>query len=732
MTISGANIQRTNNQTGTSNIQNRDTASQTPGKLLFQKTILSSHRETLIKHRFEHSNNNQNTELADQFIDSAGRDGIIQLSQTPDGQHALKIVYDHAGEHSREFMKKVQEEQGFTAVCYTDSDHAPYLITNRSSISTNIKAKPLPLPEPLMNLAKKYASVMENLTTQKVKSLNKSGVSGSIDVNYRKFINLLHTANNSTNSVNHLNQYRSSIGWAKPANPSIRKTDTLNNSIKSQSAESNSWRVDQENKTVYLDNGYRLVCDGKECGWKLLDDEGKVLHVFGDPHVRESDGGKWDFKADMTFKLEDGTKITVQTKDWGNGMTVSDNLIITKDNQCVQVTGIAADKPVISEVTNNGEEMDAKTDDGYVASEMGGVDDWSLNGNEITHNLPFVDYQTYLDGMHYHDILDFFSLFLIDLSSAYSEEIVNQNIDGLKEAFKSELAKARNSQNNTDTYYDKKFYEDYIQALEGDIKTLDIIRNTGDLKQRATLLNNLCLEATLELRYNIVLSVSKNDYGPVWNNHDLQQLQTQFNILPTDFSLFNPQLSQIGISDLPEGTNGMNYGRDGIKIRPNNISYALIHEIGHYYDANSDNALIQEFKEISGWRDVTSEFVSTSISSDYAADESYIPFEGTAELKRDKHKYTDGDKIDLNGDGIFDGIIQVHYGLVMVHDISATFARKYGGTAPREDFATCFNYFFNHPSQLKADVPEKYEFMVKYTGFDPLAVKPLAGALKRV
>lgn len=33
-------------------------------------------------------------------------------------------------------------------------------------------------------------------------------------------------------------------------------------------------------------------------------------HLKAGPHVNESDGGKWDFKKEMSFVLPDGTKIT--------------------------------------------------------------------------------------------------------------------------------------------------------------------------------------------------------------------------------------------------------------------------------------------------------------------------------------------------------------------------------------------------------------------------------------
>ena len=39
--------------------------------------------------------------------------------------------------------------------------------------------------------------------------------------------------------------------------------------------------------------------------------------------------------------LDDGTRITVKTKPYGNGQTLSDELDITKGSQSIKVTGLA-------------------------------------------------------------------------------------------------------------------------------------------------------------------------------------------------------------------------------------------------------------------------------------------------------------------------------------------------------------------------------------------------------
>src|SRR5262249_36342838 len=59
---------------------------------------------------------------------------------------------------------------------------------------------------------------------------------------------------------------------------------------------------------IHTPGGYTIEADGNTA-WKITGPDGKCTTVSGDPHVSESDGGKWDFKRDSSFVLPDGTKI---------------------------------------------------------------------------------------------------------------------------------------------------------------------------------------------------------------------------------------------------------------------------------------------------------------------------------------------------------------------------------------------------------------------------------------
>jgi hypothetical protein len=165
-------------------------------------------------------------------------------------------------------------------------------------------------------------------------------------------------------------------------------TDNLENlgpSRDSSGSSDSRWEVDQENRTIKLDNGYELKFDNERQSWHITDAEGNSVNIWGDPHVAENDGGRWDFKQDSTFVLDDGTKITVHTRPSGNGQTVTDSVTITQGDQAIEVTGVADNNVRISEVMNNGREIDAAHNDGYVFFEENGVDDWTTaDGETIT------------------------------------------------------------------------------------------------------------------------------------------------------------------------------------------------------------------------------------------------------------------------------------------------------------------------------------------------------------
>lgn len=480
---------------------------------------------------------------------------------------------------------------------------------------------------------------------------------------------------------------------------------------------SESWSVDKESNTIQLDNGYSITFDNKDQSWHIKDATGKETQIWGDPHVVEGDGGKWDFKAQMTFELEDGTKITVKTKPIGDGsVTVSDELTITKGDQCIKVTGIADNNVQISDVTMDGQAVDAAVSDGYLARMGDNVEDWEFGGKEITHNLPFVDYETYTAGIAmfttppWYAQIDPNNIGASDPGSGKSDsEIVSDLLDQLQGDLETKLADYQQKLADADNYYEKKFYQDLVNATQGDLTEIKDKKDAGSLADQVKLYNRVSLEFQLEVKYNINLTSKDAE----WSIQDLTDLDNELKNVPPEFSMFDDRLSEIRRQPLDPGVGGVNYG-GLITIAEGQIKHAIVHEIGHDFD--NENPRWDDFLAASGWENRSSDF--SNISSDMV-NGAYVPLGGSATYK-DGTVYHDGDKIDLDGDGQTDGVVQVHYGKVYVCDENAKFVTSYASTNPLDDFAECFKYFFDNPQALKNASPEKYAFMVEYMGWDPL------------
>lgn len=137
-----------------------------------------------------------------------------------------------------------------------------------------------------------------------------------------------------------------------------------------------------DGNVITTPGGYKVEATGK-FEWTITGPDGKTTRVWGDPHVAEGDGGKWDFKKNSTFVLGDGTKINVTTAPYGkNGMTVTSGLEIISGNDRVTVSGIDKGKGVVGQVTQDGY-AHANSFNGDVFVMGNETDDWSHQGREI-------------------------------------------------------------------------------------------------------------------------------------------------------------------------------------------------------------------------------------------------------------------------------------------------------------------------------------------------------------
>jgi Domain of Unknown Function (DUF1521) len=139
-----------------------------------------------------------------------------------------------------------------------------------------------------------------------------------------------------------------------------------------------------EGNVITTPGGYKIEMQGK-FDWKITGPDGKKTEIWGDPHVREGDGGAWDFKRNSIFKLPDGTEIKCNTVPYGNGMTVTGSLDITCGRDHINVSDI--DKGVGKIGVNQGDGMTQRygnSTSGLDTFIMGKEsDDWAMGGKEI-------------------------------------------------------------------------------------------------------------------------------------------------------------------------------------------------------------------------------------------------------------------------------------------------------------------------------------------------------------
>lgn len=159
-------------------------------------------------------------------------------------------------------------------------------------------------------------------------------------------------------------------------------------------ASSDVWtheKKDDGTAEIRLGDKYTINLEEDEESFTVRNNQtGAVTRIWGDPHVDKNADGKrdFDFKKDMTFQLDDGTKITVKTVPGGSkGRTYSSELTITNGNNAIQVKGLAGDKDGANNLeilqSNAGVTLDALTTDGSQVVYERGKDWVGANGQSI-------------------------------------------------------------------------------------------------------------------------------------------------------------------------------------------------------------------------------------------------------------------------------------------------------------------------------------------------------------
>lgn len=161
------------------------------------------------------------------------------------------------------------------------------------------------------------------------------------------------------------------------------------------SSDPSNWShsVEDGKATINLGDKYTITAEENGEQFTIKNNEtGHETKVSGDPHVDVGNDGQndFDFKKDMTFELDDGTKVTVGTIDAGNGTTFSSELTITNGENAIKVTGLAggADGENNLKVVQSteGEAWDEEAEDGFTIDEAGSG--WTApNGDVVDQDV---------------------------------------------------------------------------------------------------------------------------------------------------------------------------------------------------------------------------------------------------------------------------------------------------------------------------------------------------------
>jgi Domain of Unknown Function (DUF1521) len=125
---------------------------------------------------------------------------------------------------------------------------------------------------------------------------------------------------------------------------------------------------------IFQNENYSIRCnDNNEITIENRHD-GKSIHVWGDPHVDVNDKHAFDFWGTTTFKLLDGTKVTINTTPWvvDPKQRLATSITITDGMYGVEITGIDTNTLhdlKFREYRDEGALLDELVDDGNVLFE---------------------------------------------------------------------------------------------------------------------------------------------------------------------------------------------------------------------------------------------------------------------------------------------------------------------------------------------------------------------------
>lgn len=118
--------------------------------------------------------------------------------------------------------------------------------------------------------------------------------------------------------------------------------------------------------TVKTEDGFVVTFLGKNQALSIMAPDGKTTKIWGDPHVTESDGDRWEFKARSTFCFGNN-KLTIETcTKPGFELTFCDTVTLYNGRDRFTISDIDIDKPRLVGWKLDGARHDAAQEDGDV------------------------------------------------------------------------------------------------------------------------------------------------------------------------------------------------------------------------------------------------------------------------------------------------------------------------------------------------------------------------------
>lgn len=130
----------------------------------------------------------------------------------------------------------------------------------------------------------------------------------------------------------------------------------------------------QGGQAVFENDHYRITAGDNNQVLITNKQTGSTYMAAGDPHMYVNGQHVFDFWGTTTLKLDDGTKVTIETTPWGNNpaATLSSKVTITNGDYGVEITGVDTNTVgdlKINEAAGWGNTLDWAHDDGNVLME---------------------------------------------------------------------------------------------------------------------------------------------------------------------------------------------------------------------------------------------------------------------------------------------------------------------------------------------------------------------------